>query len=82
MVSDLLSLREWLVDGQDGLFVGIGDAEGLADRLCHVLVYREQREVAGRVNRETVALRASHRGNMKQMERLYRTTFRGRYSTP
>jgi glycosyltransferase involved in cell wall biosynthesis len=71
VVSDLPSLREWLVDGEGGLFVGIGDAEGLADRLCHVLAHREQREVAGRVNREKVALKASHRGNMKQMERLY-----------
>ena len=71
VVSVLPSLREWLVDGEDGLFVGIGDAEGLVDRLGHALAHREQREVAGKANREKVALKASHRGSMKQMERLY-----------
>jgi glycosyltransferase involved in cell wall biosynthesis len=72
VVSDLPSLREWLVDGRDGSFVEIGDVDGLAERLCHALAHPELREAAGRANREKVVSKASQRHTMKQMEQFYK----------
>jgi glycosyltransferase involved in cell wall biosynthesis len=71
VVSDLPSLREWLVDGQDGFFVKMGDVAGLADCLCYALTHPKLREAAGRASREKVVSKASQRHNMKQMEQFY-----------
>ncbi|MDD5297428.1 MAG: glycosyltransferase family 4 protein [Rhodocyclaceae bacterium] len=70
--SDLPSLREWIVDGENGFLVPPQDADMLARRILALLDAPSRREeMAGR-NRALVEARASQHFWMGKMEELYR----------
>lgn len=72
VVSDLPSLREWIQDGYNGLFVPIGDHIQLANQLASVLERPEWSDSVKKRNCGLVMERADHFSNMRQMEEYCR----------
>lgn len=71
VLSDLPSLREWIQEGQEGLFVPIGDAQAIADaikRLCQDRYLHSQLRANG-IN--LVRKRADREVLMGRMEEIY-----------
>ena len=69
--SDLPSLREWIVDGQNGYLVAPTDVDLLAQRLVDLLRRPELRADFARRNRAIVVQRASEAASATTMQRLY-----------
>jgi glycosyltransferase involved in cell wall biosynthesis len=73
IVSDLSSLREWIINGENGLLVPVKDAEALAEAI--VLLLRDEKMYAKfrGANLDLVRERANHQVEMEKMERLYQS---------
>ena len=69
--SDLPSLREWIVNGQNGYLVAPTDVDLLAQRLVDLLRRPELRADFARRNRAIVVQRASEAASATTMQRLY-----------
>jgi L-malate glycosyltransferase len=72
IVSDLPSLREWVVDGENGFLVDPRDVDGLAERIIRVLRKPATREAMAVRNANLIKARASQQANMAQMDDIYR----------
>jgi len=72
IVSDLPSLREWIVDGENGYLVDARDVDGLAERLIRVLREPETRKRVAERNADLVRTRASQQTNMGRMNDICR----------
>ena len=72
IVSDLPALREWIVNGENGLLVPVGDAETLASTILRLLRDGDLRNRCRQRNLELVRQRADQRRWMEKMEILYR----------
>ncbi len=72
VVGDLESLREWVVDGENGLLVNPGDAEALAQATSRALMSAELRQKANKVNQDLVDERADRGRVAISAERFYK----------
>lgn len=72
IVSDLPSLREWIVDDWNGYIVSASDTQGMADRIIHILKNPETVCEFARRNRRIVEDRANQAVHMERMRGLYR----------
>lgn len=71
VVSDVPSLREWIVNGENGYIVPIKDPVATAAAIGRVLSGGDAAQAAGMRNRDLVVRRADHRISMRSMERHY-----------
>lgn len=70
VVSDLPSLREWIMDGENGFIVPVRDHKGLSDAIIKIWS-GEKRAISSELNIEIIKERADQYKNMEKMERLY-----------
>jgi len=71
VVSDLPSIREWIMDGVNGLIVPIRDGIKTAEAIIYLLKNRDAREDYARVNQQIVKERGDYHKNMQKLEELY-----------
>ncbi len=76
IVSNLPSLREWIVDGQNGCLVSPQDIEALANAIVHLLLTRDLGHKFARRNRRIIEERADHLLEMQRVEDLYQSLIR------
>jgi len=74
--SDLPSLREWIVDGENGFLVPPTDAVLLAQRLVDLFRSPELRSAFAHRNRAMVAERGSEAASAAAMQTIYRELVR------
>ncbi len=72
VVGDLESLREWVVDGENGFLVDPDDAEALALATSRALLSAELREKASKINQSLVDERADREHVAITAERFYK----------
>jgi glycosyltransferase involved in cell wall biosynthesis len=72
VVGDLESLREWVVDGENGFLVDPVDAEALALATSRALLNAELRENASKINQSLVDERADREHVAITAERFYK----------
>lgn len=65
------SLREWITDGENGLFCDESDANSLASCIIRVLQNPALRRAAAKINRDLIRARADRAAVMFQAEALY-----------
>lgn len=68
VVTDIPGNREWIVDGDNGLFFEVGNADMLAERLRRAAAQPDLRERAAARNREIITRRARWIDNMTAVE--------------
>ncbi len=71
VVSDIDSIREWIVDGENGLLFDPSDAQALADCLASALRNGDMRQTAQNVNLELIRERADYSKVMPQVAAFY-----------
>jgi glycosyltransferase involved in cell wall biosynthesis len=71
LFSDLPSLREWIVDGDNGCLAAATDTEGVAQRMVRALTDDAFCARAAAINRELVVERASQSVHMQHCRELY-----------
>jgi glycosyltransferase involved in cell wall biosynthesis len=71
IVSDLPSLREWIVPDRNGCLVSPTDVEGLAHSIVRGLTDDAFHREAALINREIVVERASQASHMRKCEEFY-----------
>ena len=71
IVGDIESLREWVVDGENGLLVNPDDAEALAHAWIRALKDDELRKNAGIRNLELLRQKADRNKMRSERDRLY-----------
>jgi glycosyltransferase involved in cell wall biosynthesis len=76
LMSDLPSIREWIVDGENGYLVSPTDAEAVAHRMIQGLTDEAFRTRSALKNRQMVIERASQAVHMQRCEELYRDAIR------
>jgi L-malate glycosyltransferase len=82
VVTDILSNREWVVEGHNGWLASAGSIEEFADRfLCAARLTAEQRKDFSERNRRIVEERADWDGNFPKLLQMYEqlTGMRVRY---
>jgi glycosyltransferase involved in cell wall biosynthesis len=72
VAGDLDSIREWIMDGENGLLVDANDAGALAAAMVHGLQDRDLRTRAATMNAGLIAERADYASGMRKAEALYR----------
>ncbi len=72
VVGDLESLREWVVDGENGFLVDPDDPDALAQATSRALKGAELREKASKVNQDLVDERADRDRVVISAERFYK----------
>ena len=73
MVGDLESIREWIEDGVNGLFVDPGDPEALAEAVIRVLSDTDLRAQSAERNFQLIAERATNADVMAKAEEFYQS---------
>jgi len=71
VVGNIDSLREWIVDGENGLMCDPRDPEAIAARIVRALGDSDLRSRANGNNRSLVGTRAGYRKVMENAERFY-----------
>lgn len=71
IASDLPALREWIMPGENGLLVPVGDSKALSEAILQILLHPEQGEIFQRVNLDLIQKRADHEQEMMKMQALY-----------
>lgn len=71
IVSDLPSLKEWIDDGGNGLFVPVGETPALTEAIVQLLRAPQLREQFRQRNQEIIQTRANQAVEMAKMETLY-----------
>jgi len=71
VVSDLESMREWIVDGENGLLCDPSEPADVADRIVCALRDQALRRRARERNQEIIAARADRNAIRRQVEPLY-----------
>lgn len=71
IAGDLESIREWIVDGLNGVLVDPTSSQCLADAIVRALGDRDLRVAAATHNRELIATRAETRSCMEQIDAFY-----------
>lgn len=73
VVGNIESLREWVVDGENGLLVDASDEQALADAIVRGLNDTALRARAAEKNAALIAERADYARNMQRVFELYQT---------
>jgi glycosyltransferase involved in cell wall biosynthesis len=71
VVTDLPANQEWIVDGENGFLVPVGDIQTLADKVTYLLKNDELRWRFGKLGRELVQAKAEYQKEMGKLEELY-----------
>lgn len=71
VVGEVESMREWIVNGENGLICGEGDATSLASCIVKALREPELRIEAAEINRCLVRTRAEYAAGMAEAKKLY-----------
>jgi glycosyltransferase involved in cell wall biosynthesis len=71
IASDVMSLREWITSGENGLLVDPGDVGGLARTILSVLKNPGMREKFFAQNLDMLKEKANYQEEMKKMDALY-----------
>lgn len=71
IAGDIASIREWITDGENGLLVDPGDAQGLARAILTALDQPELRLTARQQNLALIQSRAEYNTVMRQAEAFY-----------
>ena len=71
IVGDIQSLREWIVDGENGLLVDPGDPEALADAILRALEDEVLLKRSQKVNYQKVMERASSKVIREERDQFY-----------
>jgi glycosyltransferase involved in cell wall biosynthesis len=71
VVGDVASMREWIVDGENGFICDEANAESLASCIVRALQDETLRNEAAEVNRNLVQRRAEYVTGMAEAEKLY-----------
>jgi len=71
IASDLPSLREWIIPGENGLLVPVGDTKALSEAVIHLLYHPDLVTKFRQVNQDLIHERADHEREMMKMEALY-----------
>jgi glycosyltransferase involved in cell wall biosynthesis len=71
IASDLPSLREWIIPGENGLLVPVGDAEALGQAIVRLLGDIDMQNRFGERGVELARQNADHQAEMIKMEQLY-----------
>ncbi len=77
VLSDLPSLREWIREGEEGLFVSVGDVAGLAEAVTRLLIDAPLRERLQANAIRLVRERADARVTKRRYEEIYETLASG-----
>ena len=72
VAGDLESIREWIVDGENGLLVDATSPEDLARGIVRALKDEDWRAAAAHRNLEIISERADYRQGMRKAEAFYR----------
>ena len=78
VAGDLDSVREWIVDGENGTLVDLQDDGKLAEGIIAALKDEETRQQATQRNQQIIAERAAHENVMPKVEELYRTIIKNK----
>jgi glycosyltransferase involved in cell wall biosynthesis len=76
VAGDIASIREWIVDGENGLLCDPGSPESLADAIARALQDEALRNKAATQNREIVVRRADYANVMANVEEFYESVIR------
>ena len=71
VVGNVESIKEWIIDGQNGLFCDESNPEALAAAIVRALNDPELKKRAARINRDLIQARAERSKMMSQAEDLY-----------
>jgi len=71
IASNLPSIREWIIHGENGLLVPAGDPRALSEAILQLLHHPEQGEKFRQFNQNLIHERANHEHEMIKMETLY-----------
>ena len=82
VLSDLPSLHEWVSDGQDGLFVPVGDAGALAAAILRLVRDEELRSRLQANSAATIRSRGDRTHLMRRAEEIYETLAAGKNPWP
>ncbi len=69
--TDTGDIRMWLKDGEGGYVVPVRNPTAIAGRILHLMHHADERERAGKMNRQLMEDRYDVRVMMQQMEALY-----------
>lgn len=72
VVSDIPANREWIVDGENGLFFPVGNATKLAEQVIIAAARPDLRYQAAEKNWRIIQERGSWEVNMQRMEKAYK----------
>ncbi len=76
VAGNLKSIREWIVDGENGLLTDATEPEGLAESIVRALKNKNLREQAAGLNAKRIAERAEYNACMAQASSFYQRIIR------
>ncbi|GEM_PF-621106 len=82
LVSDLPSLREWVVDEWNGYIVSATDTEAMAKRIVHILTNPQTVAEFGHRNRKIIEDRADQVVHMERMNNIYCSILKNAVTRP
>lgn len=71
VASDIESMREWIMDGENGRIVNQNDPDSVADAISEILLDDEKRRKFQEASHAIVCQKADYRKNWLEMEQLY-----------
>lgn len=71
VITDSGENDRWIVDGENGYLVPVGEPDALADRLIRLIGDAELRRKFGEAGRRTIQTHNDYRAEMAKMEALY-----------
>ncbi len=76
VAGDLDSIREWIMNGKNGLLIDATNPQSLANAILEALENKNLREQAAGLNHEIIQMRAEFTRIMKQVENFYQNVKR------
>jgi glycosyltransferase involved in cell wall biosynthesis len=76
IAGDLESIREWIIDGQNGLLVDPTDPQSIAIGILLALERKDMRRVAAGLNTKIISARAEYTQCMKRVEKFYESVIK------
>ena len=76
IAGDLESIREWIIDGQNGLLVDPTDPQSIAKGVLLSLERKDMRRVAAGLNTKIISARAEYTQCMKRVEKFYESVIK------
>ncbi|HKJ27783.1 MAG TPA: glycosyltransferase family 4 protein [Anaerolineales bacterium] len=77
VAGDIDSIREWIIDGENGLLVDPANPSALADAIVQAIEDTTLRQQAAEINQELIAARAEFQTVMARAETFYQGVLHG-----